>query len=312
VVVKGKRFPIRLLALLLPACTVNTPVAEGNNEISDDRLGAGLEPWCEAYCARTAQCPPDYAEQDGCTQDCYETFTESFIAKGDVCAAGALRLMDCAERTLCGLGVCDAQTEANRCSDLSGQVECQPLDGDEGGSSPAGTSTLCLVEYDECSNERIYQVSCAGSPRECECLVDGYTTGRFRYDDADCPQPFEARQICGWPIVPLRDEPPTPPVVSCKLGSAGGAPPPPGGGSVADCGSSSMTIFTEACSDGIEYGIECESSTAGTCTCRFDGEAVGPVVPSDTICPYAASDPDYGAAAMNHACGFSVRPSNTR
>lgn len=305
---KKKRFPIRFLALLVPACTVDTPVVEGSNATFDDRLGADLGPWCEAACAKVRDCAPEEEPREDCPDDCYELFATEFVGKGDMCAAGALRLMDCIEGASCrdlSLDVCDTMAEISRCAASNGQVTCESRGGGEGGSAgfggsaPAGTSTpSCEVQYDECSNGLTYMVSCSGSaPRECECMIAGdYTTGHFRRDSVDCPEAYEAREICGWPIIPHPDEPPTQPPVSCSFGSSSGAA---GGGSVGSC-----EIFFEDCSDGHNYGITCDGSNEA-CACRVDGETAGSFVTSEYICPYVFDD-DSGAATLNNACGFSI------
>ena len=39
------------MLLLLPACTVDTPIVEGS-----DRFGESLEDWCESFCSRGIEC----------------------------------------------------------------------------------------------------------------------------------------------------------------------------------------------------------------------------------------------------------------
>jgi hypothetical protein len=172
----------------------------------------------------------------------------------------------------------------------------QSIDGASGGTGGVGgTAPTCSVSYDNCADGRFYAVDCAGS--ECSCTIDGTSSGRFRFDDLSCPAPFEARQICAWPIVPWSDEPPTRPVI-CNAravsGSAGGAP-------VGAC-----EILVGDCENAGTYGVVCDGST-NMCTCRVDDEPVGDFIASDSVCPYVL-DPDGGTAAMNAACGFSVAP----
>ncbi len=128
-------------------------------------------------------------------------------------------------------------------------------------------------------------------------MVDDYTQGTFNFEGHICPEAYEAREICGWPIFPEIDEPWTRPPVSCTHGSttdgtAGGGP----GG---------CEILHEGCSDGQSYGVICDPSTNGTCACFAGSEQTFSSAFPDSICPYIHG-PDMGAVAMNYACGFSV------
>jgi len=301
---KKKRFYIRLLPLFLPACTVQTPVAEDSAQF-DDRLGEDLRPWCEAACRKVIDC--GITDEDDCAEGCVASFATTFIGKGEICAASALGIMDCIDTVTCAqldAGACDSEEAHDRCVASQARVSCSSHgvgDSESSGTGGVGgTSVPCSVYYDECSDGRFYAVYCSGSdPNECSCTIDGARNGRFRYDRASCLESFEAREICGWSIVPWSGEPPTRPVI-CNArtvtGSAGGAP-------VGAC-----EIDVGDCEDAGTYGVICDGAT-NMCTCREDGEAVGDFIASDSVCPYVF-DPDGGTAAMNAACGFSVAWSN--
>lgn len=292
-----KRISIRLLALLLPACTVNTPVGEDNVSV-DDRLGEGLGAWCESNCVKITDCAGGELDYD-CPAGCGELFG-AFAAKNDVCTESGLRLMDCLEEASCSElsdDACGVVEELGRCNASLGQVVCTAPRQSKGNAMPPPP---CQLIYDECSSGRVYELSCAGSgPGECQCMIDGQVTGRFHYEGVSCPQPFEVRQICGWPITPDLTDPPTPSPVSCGSGSSTGAA---GGGSVGDC-----EIFFQECSDGTNYGIICDGATTSMCTCRIDGQQVGDFVSPERICPYVF-EPDGGGATLSYACGFSIMP----
>jgi hypothetical protein len=291
---KKKRFIIRLLTLLLPACSVDTPVGEAVH--LDDRLGEDLRPWCESACDKFISCGINGEEH--CPEACVSNFTSWFIGKGEICAASALSLMDCIDTVSCSQlddGACDSAEERGRCAASHGQVLCTSGGSGEIGGA-GGNMASCDVYYDLCSDGHDYSVSCTGSdPNECECSIDNAPRGRFRFGREGCPDMFEAREICSWPIVPLPDEPPTRPV-PCNAESISGAA---GGGTVGGC-----EIEFADCSNGSTYGIICEAAT-NMCSCRVDGEQVGALIASDFVCPYLA-DPYSTYAATNAACDFTL------
>ena len=65
---------VGLVAVLLPACTVNTPVVAGDKDPLEDDLGA----WCTSMCDRLDACQDDPREV--CAGNCVETFTDVFGA----------------------------------------------------------------------------------------------------------------------------------------------------------------------------------------------------------------------------------------
>src|SRR6185503_16573592 len=86
----------RLVPLLLPACMVDTPVAERTS----DPLGEGLRQWCKGGCTKLIDCGEDDT-LERCVPDCMDLFEESFLGKGDICEASAKRIMDCIDESSC-------------------------------------------------------------------------------------------------------------------------------------------------------------------------------------------------------------------
>jgi hypothetical protein len=283
---KKKHFYARLLPLLIPACALDTPVAESEARF-DDPLGEDLEPWCESACEKSTNCGRN---EDDCAEKCIDSFTRWFIGKGEICEAIALGVMDCFDTVTCSqlaAGACDSEA-IDRC-EASQQVSCTSHGMGDGESD--GNSLTCSAFYDRCTDGRYYAVECAGSdPLECSCTIDGTTGGRFRFNRGSCPESFEAREICAWPIVPWSGEPTTPPVI-CNAVTVNG----PAGACQIDVGD---------CADAATYGVICDGATK-MCTCLVDGEAVRDFIASESVCPYVL-DPDGGAAALNAACGFSI------
>ena len=296
---KRRHFYARFLPFLLTACAIDTPVAESSARF-DDRLGDDLEPWCESWCDKLAGCG---LNDEDCSENCFYGYTTSFIGKGEICEESALSLMDCYDEASCAEitnDACSSRLARDRCSASQGGISCTPSgSGNSGGTGGAGGSSgasSCEVHYDDCEDGRTYQVSCTGAdPRECHCLIDDASSGRFRWDRGGCPEAFQARQICAWPIIPSSDEPQTRPV-PC---AARIVIPAAGGGSTSTC-----EFHYDDCFNGAAYGIVCDAGT-GMCTCLEDGEPVGAFISADAVCPYIL-DPDGGTAALNAACGFLI------
>jgi hypothetical protein len=305
-----KYFWSRLVPVLLPACMVDTPVVEGD-PVEGDRLGADLAAWCDSRCARAAECDPE-EYPDECPDRCFTYYGEMFAGKTDACTEAGLRLMDCEENLTCAevrsRDACPQADEEDRCLRSRGLAACRADESGSGGSAGFGGSGTppvpesCSMGVSDCSDDRTYAIACEGfgDTPVCECTTDGYVTGRFAPNENSCPESFTAKQICGWPVVVHRGEPSIPPLVSCEVYGGDGAA---GGGNVAQCGAQ-----FGVCSDGRSYGVDCDGSPGlVTCTCFIDDEAVGYHESAAGICPFIW-DPDGGAVAANHACGFRIAP----
>jgi hypothetical protein len=283
-----------LLPLLLPACTVDTPIVEGS-----DRLGERLEDWCESFCSRGIECDTvDVAEV--CPTNCVEYFSETYAGKGEVCSEAAGRLMDCIDAASCNdlrTGeACNIGVEEELCFESQGLFRCY------GGSTAGGGNGICNIDFDDCPNGRVYRLTCLGTsdPPECDCSVDGQVTGRFIRDRLECPEDFEAKQICGFPVADAAGEPATPPRTTCESG--GGATNGAGAGFY-DCQASFVR-----CSDGHYYEVICEGPPgAVSCYCSIDGEHLDQNLSPAGVCPFL-DDPDGGVIATNYLCGFRIVP----
>jgi hypothetical protein len=305
-----KYFWSRLVPVLLPACMVDTPVVEGDQNDDDERLGAGLAAWCESLCARVAECEPeDY--QATCPATCADYYSETFVGKTDACTEAALRLMDCREQNSCAeirSGVaCNQADEEDRCYGSVGLAVCRE-DSSGGGTAGFGGSggppplESCETGLDDCSDDHEYTVACRGLGvmPVCDCLYDTEVTGRFYPSASVCPDPSIAKQICAWPVAARRGEPELPPVVRCFDRESYGTAPP---GNEAECGAE----FGD-CSDGHTYAVECGGSPGAVeCTCYVDSEAVGYYESPVGICN-SVHDNDLGNIATNFACGFRIAP----
>jgi hypothetical protein len=289
------RYSTYLVVLLLPACTVDTPVVEGNT-----RLGEDLGPWCESLCGTYAECEASPVEET-CPADCVAYFTDTFVGKGDVCEKAALRVMDCFDTVSCDdlrvENACNIHTEETRCLADSGQVICDATDSS---GQPNGAPLACDMGYSDCSDGKEYRLSCS-TPVDatiCQCFVDGAVTGTFLLTDAVCPMDNDPKQICGWPIPNGQGEPSLSPPPRCGLiGSSGSGEP-------GDC----MLSFDD-CTDGQSYGVTCDAlSGVPACRCEINGVSIGFSGSPDAVCPFANGDDDSGAVAVNYACGFNLAP----
>jgi hypothetical protein len=283
-----------LIALLLSACTVDTPIVE-----TSDRLGESIEARCESFCSRAIECDTvDVAEV--CPANCVEYFTETYAGKGEICSGAADRLMDCLDAASCHElktgEACNVRAEEELCFESQGLYACY------GGGSGGDTDGFCDVMFEDCTNGRTYRLTCLGTsdPPECDCLVDGEVTGTFVRNSPECPEEFEVKQICGFPVADSSGEPAAPPRTACDVGgsASNGA-----GAGFYDC----QTSF-ERCSDGHYYEIICEGPPgAVSCYCSVDGEHVDQNLSPTGICPFL-NDPSYGAIASNYICGFRIAP----
>jgi len=283
----------RLMPLLLPACMVDTPVVEG----PADPLGEDLAAWCASTCDMWMGCGIDVEEN--CSGSCVSYFSETFVGNGEICTNAGLRLMDCMESLTCpevlGDDPCNVRAEERRCDGSGVGIVC---DAEDQGANSSGFS--CDFGFSDCSDGREYRLLCEGpeNPPECQCLVDGESTGRFQLSELVCPTRVEAKQICGWPILEQGHRPT--PAVHCDVSGSSGVA---GGAGVNECG-----ISFGACSDGSEYGIECSGPPgAVVCTCEVDGASFGSFSSGAGICDYYDS-PDSGAAMANYTCGYSLAP----
>ena len=283
-----------LVPLLVPACMVNTPVVEGdeNPVVDDSRLGEELGAWCDSFCERFVECGIEGA--DNCPADCVPYFVETFGGKGETCTNAGLGLMDCLEQSSCDdldQESCDVSAAEAQCAPVTDGVVCESEDQ---GAGSGGASGGCSVGFSDCADGREYGLSCTvlnGLP-SCQCGIDGEPQGFFQPTEPFCESGSLAIQVCGWPVVD-GGRPQTPPPVECDLiGSSGD------GSGVCD------VSFLE-CTDGRSYGVRCNGAEG--CRCEIDGVPIGFVGSSDMICPFA-SGPDIGAVAMNYSCGFRLVP----
>jgi hypothetical protein len=289
-----KHFLSCLVPVLLSACMVDTPVVEGN----DDSLGENLAARCESLCRRAAECEAA-DDPETCPADCAEYFNETFVGKGAVCSEAAGRVFDCFDTESCSElttgEACNITAEEELCFESQGLTRCY------GGSTGGGSDGYCDVSFEDCWNGRTFRLTCLGDtdPPECDCSVDGDVTGTFIRTLAECPEEFEAKEICGFPVADTPGEPATRPRASCEAGGSASN----GGGSFYECEAS-----FEGCSDGHYYEVLCEGPPGAVdCYCSIDGEHVDQNQSPAGICPFL-DDPDGGAVAINYVCGFSILP----
>ena len=153
----------------------------------------------------------------------------------------------------------------------------------------------CAVGFDVCSDSKEYSLECfdGGDLPECECVVNGNTTGRFtptRLLVLRQPKPFGfARGRSS-----TENEPPQ---TWCDL-SDGELP----GFNPAEC-AAQYTV----CSDGHEYEVRCSGSAGNVvCACIVDGLMVGSYQSPTGICPFV-DDPDSGRIEANTAAASRLR-----
>jgi hypothetical protein len=285
---------LRLLPLLLPACTVDTPVVEGS-----DRFGENLAVWCESICRRAAECETA-DDPAACPADCAEYFNETYAGKGEVCSEAAGRLMDCLDTASCnGLRsgeACNIGAEEDLCFESQGLMRCY------GGSTSGGSDGYCDVTFDDCPDGSIYQLTCLGSddPQQCDCLINGQVVGSFIRTRPECPEEFEAKQICGFPIADVPGQPAARRRTAC---AAGGSMGNGAGANYVECG-----VSFEGCSDGHHYEVICDGQPGAVdCYCSIDGEHLDQNLSPAGVCPFL-DDPDGGADATNYICGFRIVP----
>jgi hypothetical protein len=301
-----KHFLSRLVPVLLPACMVDTPVVEGD----DDRLGENLGAWCDSTCARFYGCEDDEEPED-CRETCVDYFSDTFAGRTEVCTAAGLRLMDCFDEASCTElrddNGCNQQQEEGLCLASVGLVSCNLESSSVGAAGAAGMAgaaggqplpSSCDIGLSECTDSHDYLLACTlGEVRVCECSIDGYGHGHFALNNPTCPESLEATQICGWPIFQAALGEPEPPPVTCRGGSSTGSA---GGGPVAECDAT----FTQ-CSDGRQYDVICRGSAGSVeCDCLIDGEVVDSITSATGICPFI----NEGPVAANYACGFRIAP----
>jgi hypothetical protein len=291
-----KRAVYGLFPLLVSACTVDTLVAEGqdNDPVLDP------EAWCEARCVELEECELEDGDTIGCFENCVTYFEEAFTGKGETCEGAGARLANCVERR-----GCDGVTVGESCGLSAEEMSCVTSDGrtfcDVGWTGPymgLPAPMECDMGFEECSDGRVYGFSCPGggdSP-ECHCRVDGVTVSRISMSRNEC-RSLDAERICGWPIPNSGVEPWSDLPVSCGTHNSAATDAPE-----VDC-----EIWFDDCSDGKSYAIECDSTGSAECTCMIDAMPVWTFQPMNAVCPYAL-DPDGGVAAMNYACGFRIAP----
>jgi hypothetical protein len=280
-----KRVPLCLVPWFFAACTVDTPVVQGD----DDRLGDELGAWCQSWCERIDECGGD--SRVLCLDGCLELFSK-FAGKGSVCRDAGLRVMDCVEAATCeeldNPSACHVADELLSCFEATGETVCRG-----GFNGPS-----CIVGFDECSDGSEYSLECLdqSDPPECRCVVSGLTTGRFTPSELDCPSAAEAIQICAWPMVYNGNV--LPPPTLCEAGGGELSGP--------DAGDCSMHYVD--CSDGRDYEVRCAGSVGNVvCACIVDGLMVGSYESPYGICPFV-EDADDGRVAANAGCGFKLAP----
>jgi hypothetical protein len=288
-----KHFLSRLVPLLLPACTVDTPIVEGSNR-SDDNL----EAWCESFCRRGTDCGTTVPET--CPTDCVLYYNETYVGKGKVCEEAAGRLMNCIDAASCD-GVrtgeaCNIRAEEERCLESQGLMTCP------GSSIERGNEGYCNVSFDTCPDGSIYRLTCLGTtdPPECDCLIDDEVTGTFIRTRPECPEEFEVKQICAFPIADHTGDPEAPPRMTCHVGE--------GMGNAVSAGLYECGVTFDTCSDGRRYEVTCEGPPGAVdCYCSIDGEHLDQNQSPAGVCPFL-DDPDNAAVAINYICGFRIVP----
>lgn len=281
--------------LLVTACEIDTNVAG-----TDDNLVRDVETWCQARCVELQDCEIN-DEPLACVERCVEYFAE-VSAGGATCEGASSRLMTCVERHSCGefsiSESCDLSTEETHCATADGRTFCEfPF----AARTEGGDELYCDLGFSGCTDGKEYELLCSGPTvdPECDCTVDGEVTGRFSPSPGPCPEASEAIRVCGWPLGSDAAELWSSLPVTCGMHN----------GSVTE-GRDVVTgcqLWFDDCSDGKVYEVLCGAEESSPCTCIIDGEDAGSFVPLSDVCPFAL-DPDGGAAALNHVCGFSIAP----
>ena len=278
---------VSLVFVLLPGCTVETPVVEGDPNLGDD-IGA----WCASTCDRLDAC--DEVPREVCAGNCVETFKDVFEGRSGACQAAGRRIRACIDGATCEtVASCSiTEEEDSACAKAVAETTCE--DSFTSGQPAQGFD--CAVGFDVCSDGMEYSLDCVGegdSP-ECQCAVNGNTTGRFTPTRLVCPSAAEAIEICAWPIVNGNE----PQQTECDL--SGGELPV---SNPAEC-AAQYTV----CSDAREYEVRC-GGTVGevVCVCIVDGQMVGSYQSPTGICPFI-EDPDSGRVEANYGCGFKIAP----
>jgi hypothetical protein len=279
---------VSLMAVLLPGCTVETPVVEGDKEPDEDDLGA----WCTSMCDRLDACQDDPREV--CAGNCVASFTDAFEGRNSACQAAGLRIRACVDGATCETleGCSITEEEDSACAQAVAETTCEAsLDGGQ-----PDQEFECALGFSTCSDDEEYSLECdseGGSP-ECTCVVSGRAMGRFTPSPLVCPSAADAIRICAWPIVSGNE----PPQTECDLN--GGEPPV---FNAAEC-AAQYTV----CSDAREYEVRCAGSVGNVvCACIVDAQTVGSFESPTGICPFV-EDPDAGRVAANYGCGFKIAP----
>jgi hypothetical protein len=279
---------VSLVAVLLPACTVDTPVVEGDKDPLGDDLGA----WCTSMCDRLDAC--DDVPREVCAGSCVENFTAIFSGRSSACQAAGRRIRACVDGATCEtLEACSiTEEEDSACAEVVAGTTC-----DEPFTSGQPTQGFeCAVGWDVCSDGKEYSLECVGesdSP-ECTCVVGGHATGRFTPSGFVCPSAVEAIRICAWPFVNWNE----PPQTECDLN----------GGELPVLNPAECAAQYTVCSDARDYEVRCGGSVGEVvCACIVDGQMVGSYQSSTGICPFI-EDPDSGRVEANYGCGFRIAP----